>query len=306
MLLFSSNAFLFIICALVWGSTWIALTYQVHEMHIMLSIALRFAIAAIIIGIWCVLKGVTLRLSWQQHKWIFLAGLFIYVLDYSFLYAAQQHMLSALLAVLSSSVVYFNVILRRILLGIPMRIEVVLGATIGMIGIVLIFLPEFEAFSIQEGIVVGLLFAVASFLSSAFGNVVSEKILKSSTRVLQMNFWAMTYGVVVTFCVAMASGASFALPTATSYYVSLVYLSVFGSVIAFGAYMRLLKQIGSDKAAYVVLVYPIVALLISTVFEGYQWSFVAIMGVLIVLVGNVIAMGKANTLLGIRAMRTNN
>ena len=241
--------------------------------------------------------GLDIRL----HKWFFLAGILLYTLDYSFLYAAQAHMISALLAVLSSSVIYFNVVLRRLIMGVPMRLEVVLGATIGLIGIVLIFLPEFEAFSLQQGIIIGLLFATASFLSAALGNVVSEKILQGPVRVMQMNFWCMSYGVVITSCIAFLSGASVSLPSNTSYYVSLLYLSVFGSVIAFGAYMRLLKQIGSDKSAYVVLVYPIVALAISTVFEGYQWTYLAVIGVFIVLIGNAIAMGKLNSLLSIKA-----
>ncbi|MGB3725168.1 MAG: EamA family transporter [Glaciecola sp.] len=299
MAIFSSNAMLFSICTLIWGSTWIAITYQVHEMHVMLSVGLRFALAAIIIGLWCIVAKVPLRIPLSQHKLIAVAGIFLYTFDYSFLYAAQQHMISALLAVLSSTVIYFNVILRRVLMGKHMRLEVIIGATIGMLGIVLIFLPEFAAFSAQQGIVVGLMFASASFFSAAVGNVVSEKVLAGKVTVLQMNFWAMTYGVCVTTCVAFLSGASLQFPSATSYYVSLLYLAVFGSVIAFGAYMRLLTQIGADKSAYVVLVYPVVALLISTVFEGYQWSLVAVLGVMFVLIGNAVAMGKLNRILRI-------
>ena len=285
----------------MWGSTWIAITYQLGETHVMVSVALRFAIAAFIIGCICAYRNISLRIDIAQHKWFFLAGVFLYTLDYSFLYAAQEHMISALLAVLSSSVIYFNVVLRRVVLGIPMRIEVVLGATIGLLGIIMIFLPEFEAFSLQQGIVVGLMFATVSFLSAACGNITCERILSGGVRVLQLNFWSMTYGVIVTSVVALLSGASFSLPSTVSYYASMLYLSVFGSVIAFGAYMRLVKQIGSDKSAYVVLVYPIVALVISTFFEGYRWTTIAVLGVIIVLIGNAVAMGKLNKKLGIRA-----
>jgi len=292
--LLSSNAFLFSICSLVWGSTWIALTYQVHEMHVMLSVGIRFALAACLIGLWCWIKNISLKLPLAEHKWIAVAGVFLYTLDYSFLYAAQQHMISALLAVLSSTVIYFNVILRRVLMSKPMRAEVVIGATVGLVGIILIFLPEFKVFSAQQGIVIGLMFASASFFSAAVGNVVSEKVLSGNIRVLQMNFWAMTYGVVLTLTIAFAGGARVDFPSAPSYYISLLYLAVFGSVIAFGAYMRLLKQMGADKSAYVVLIYPIVALGISTLFEGYVWSVTAVLGVFIVLAGNAIAMGKLN------------
>lgn len=265
----------------------------------MLSVALRFGLAAIIMGIYCLVKGISLKLPLKQHKLIAVAGVFLYTMDYSFLYAAQQHMISALLAVLSSTVIYFNVILRRVIMGKAMRTEVVLGATVGLVGIIMIFLPEFDAFSAQQGIVIGLMFATGSFLSAAFGNVVSEKVLSGEIRVLQMNFWAMTYGVLVTTTIALISGAKFTWPSESSYYISLLYLVVFGSIIAFGSYMRLLKQIGADKAAYVVLVYPVVALAISTIFEGYTWSVLSLFGVVLVLFGNAIAMGKLNKTLSI-------
>lgn len=260
----------------------------------MVSVAVRFAIAAVIIGIWCWLNKISLVLPRRQHKWVALAGLFLYTLDYSFLYAAQHHMISALLAVLSSSVIYFNVILRRIVMKKPIRMEVVCGATVGLIGIVLIFLPEFAKLNLHQSIVVGLMFASGSFFCAAMGNVLSEKILDGPTSVLQLNFWGMSYGVVFTSIVSLLSGASFVLPSNANYYYALIYLAVFGSVLAFGAYMKLLTQIGADKSAYVVLVYPVVALIISTFFEGYQWTIAAIVGVLSVLVGNAIAMGKLN------------
>jgi drug/metabolite transporter (DMT)-like permease len=174
---------------------------------------------------------------------------------------------------------------------------VVIGATLGLLGIGLIFAPEFEQMSVKAGITVGLLLATASFLSASIGNIISELILDKKTEVVPMNFWCMTYGVICTLSIAWLSGASFTLPSTPSYYYALVYLAVFGSVLAFGSYMKLLKQIGSDKSAYVVLVYPIVALIISTFFESYMWSIYAVIGVILVLIGNAIAMGKANRFL---------
>jgi drug/metabolite transporter (DMT)-like permease len=292
-----SNVFLFSTCVLIWGSTWIALSFQTGEASVMVSVGIRFALAAFILGLWCRIRNISLILPARQHKYLIAAGIFLYTLDYSFLYVAQQHMISALLAVLSSSVIYFNVVLRRLVLGKAIRFEVVVGATLGLIGIVLIFAPEFEQMSLKAGIMIGLLFATASFLCASIGNIISERILDKETAVVPMNFWCMTYGVTCTLSVAWFSGASFSLPTATSYYYSLLYLSVFGSVLAFGAYMKLLKQIGSDKAAYVVLVYPIVALIISTFFEGYLWSMFSLVGVIFVLIGNAFAMGKLNRVL---------
>lgn len=287
-----SNPLLFLATVMIWGSTWIAISYQVNVADPAVSVAFRFTLAASILGLWCWFRKLPLALPASTHKKLILVGLLIYTLDYSFLYAAQHHIISALLALLSSSIIYINVVLRRILLGKPMRAEVIIGATFGLAGITMIFIPEFEAMSLSEGLAVGLLFATASFLSAGFGNVVSEKILDAGTPVVQMNFWAMSYSLIFTFGFALFTGASFALPTTPSYYYALIYLALFGSVLAFGTYMKLLQQIGSDKAAYVVLVYPIIALAISTVFEGYQWTLISALGVIIVLFGNAVAMGK--------------
>ena len=141
-------------------------------------------------------------------------------------------------------------------------------------------------------LVFGITLALASFLFAGLGNVLSERILDYGTPVVQMNFWAMSYGSIGILAFALVSDMDWVLPTRWEYYLAISYLSIFGSVIAFGAYMKLVRQMGSDKTAYVVLVYPIVALLVSTIFEGYQWYLASLIGVFFVILGNAIAMGK--------------
>ena len=286
------NALLFVVCVMIWGSTWIAITFQVGEVDPVVAVAWRFSIAVACLGVWILLSRRSFVLPFRTHLQALFVGLFLYTLDYSFLYAAQHYMISALLAVLSSSVIYFTVILRRVLLKKPIRLEVVIGATLGLIGIVCIFLPEFDNLSIQEGLIAGLIFAGISFLCAAIGNILSESILEKGTPVVQMNFFAMGYGLIFMYGFGLISGVSYQLPQGSDFYWALFYLALFGSVFAFGAYMKLLQRIGSDKSTYVVLVYPIVALGLSTLFEGYIWSGQAAFGVVLVLIGNAIAMGK--------------
>jgi drug/metabolite transporter (DMT)-like permease len=219
-------------------------------------------------------------------------GLFLYSLNYTLLYMAQAHIISALLALMSSCIIYINVVLRRWWLKEPIRKEVVIGATFGLIGIVCLFVPEFSKVSMDAALAIGLGIAFVSFFCASVGNVISERILTSGTPVIQMNFYAMSYAMVLLFITSLLAPGDIVIPTSTSFYLSLVYLALFGSVFAFGAYMKLLKQMGADKAAYVVLVYPMVALVISTFFEGYQWTMLSVVGVIVVLMGNAIAMGK--------------
>lgn len=286
------NAILFTICTLIWGSTWIAINFQIDAVAPIVAVAWRFTIAAMCLGAWCLLTKRSFAVPLSVHKRAALAGLFLYCMDYTFLYAAQQYIVSALLAVLSSSVIYFTVLLRWLCLKKPIRIEVVVGASFGLVGIFLIFWPEFANMTAQQGLALGLLFALGSFLSASVGNILSESILDKGTPVVQMNFYAMSYALVFLYGSALLSGTSFTPPSQPDFYIALLYLAIFGSVFAFGAYMTLLKRIGSDKSTYVVLLYPIVALVISTVFESYKWTAYAIAGVVIVMLGNAIAMNK--------------
>ena len=277
---------------LIWGSTWLAITFQFGEVDPTLSVAYRFFIAATILFAYCKIKKLSLRLPRHIHIKMAAVGLCLYTLDYTLLYQSQQYIISAIVALMSSGMVYINVLLRRVLLKKTIRKEVMMGATLGMFGIGLIFLPEFAKVSANQYLLLGISLALTSFFFASLGNVISERILDHGTPVIQMNFWAMSYGVVFIFTAAMFNGAEFSIPSNPHYYYSMFYLSVFGSVLAFGGYMQLVKQMGSDKAAYVVLVYPIIALILSTIFEGYQWHTEAFIGVAIVLFGNAVAMGK--------------
>lgn len=287
-----SNPVLFSVVVLIWGSTWLAITFQFGEVDPILSVGFRFFCAAVILFSYCKWKRLSLALPKHIHFKMAGVGLCLYTLDYTLLYQSQQYIISAIVALMSSGMVYINVVLRRVLLKKPIRPEVIVGATLGMAGIGLIFLPEFSKISANQYLLLGISFAMASFFFASLGNVISERILDHGTPVIQMNCWAMGYGVIFISITAITTGAELSIPTNPNYYLSLIYLTIFGSVLAFGAYMQLVKQMGSDKAAYVVLVYPIVALILSTLFEGYEWHTEAFIGVIVVLLGNAIAMGK--------------
>jgi drug/metabolite transporter (DMT)-like permease len=287
-----NNATLFSLCCLIWGSTWIAITYQIGHTSETFAIALRYLLASACLGAYCLLKRLPLALPVHVHVKMAAVGIFLYSLNYTLLYLAQAHIISALLALMSSCIIYINVVLRRWWLKEPIRKEVVVGATFGLGGIICLFVPEFSKVSMDAALATGLGIAFVSFLCASIGNVISERILTAGTPVIQMNFYAMSYAMILLFITSLLLPGTLVIPSSTSFYLSLVYLALFGSVFAFGAYMKLLKQMGADKAAYVVLVYPMVALLISTFFEGYQWTMLSVVGVVIVLMGNAIAMGK--------------
>ena len=287
-----SNGLLFVLCAFIWGTTWYAITFQHVGIAPIFSVGLRFLVAALLLGGWCFYKKLSLRFSWRIHFQIILAGVCLYTLDYTFLYLSQQYIVSGVLAVLSASVVYFTVLFRLILFKKPVRAEVLWGATISVVGLYLVFVPELQDISAAKQLELGLALATVSFCFAALGNVISEKVLEENTPVIQFNFLAMSYSLVFTFAYGLISGAAFVIPDSVGYWLSLLYLSLFGSVLAFGAYMKLLKNMGADKATNVVLVYPVVALVMSAAFEGYHLTLLGMVGIAAIMLGNAIAMDK--------------
>jgi drug/metabolite transporter (DMT)-like permease len=286
------NYFLYGITVLIWGSTWLAITFQLGEVNAILSVAYRFTLAALVLLAYAVLRKLNLRFSARQHAFFALQGILLFSLNYLLVYLAEQRLTSGLVAVIFSMLVFMNILMGALFLGTPVRANVVIGALIGLAGISLVFLPELKSFSLQDNGFVGLLLSVAGTMFASLGNITSARNQREGLPVIQTNMFGMGYGALLMFIFALVRGVPSTFEMTAGYILSLVYLAVFGSVIAFGAYLTLLGKIGADRAGYASLLFPIVALGLSTVFEGYQWSAAALAGVLLVVGGNFLVLAR--------------
>jgi drug/metabolite transporter (DMT)-like permease len=286
------NLFLYLFTVLIWGSTWLAIKFQLGSVDPILSVVYRFTLASLILLAFAGLRKINLRFTARQHLFFALQGALLFSINYLLVYLAEQRLTSGLVAVIFSTLVFMNILIGALFLGTPVRWNVLVGALIGLVGITLVFLPELTAFSLQDSGFVGLLLSLGGTLSASFGNIVAARNQREGLPVVQINAFGMGYGAILMIIVAWITGANFTFEMTPAYILSLVYLSVFGSVIAFGAYLTLLGRIGADRAAYSSLLFPIVALGLSMLFEGYQWSLPALVGVLLVLVGNFIVLSK--------------
>jgi drug/metabolite transporter (DMT)-like permease len=236
------------------------------------------------------LRRLKLRFSLRQHFFIALQGLLLFSINYLLVYLAELHLTSGLVAVVFSTLVFMNIFFGALLLGTPIRMNVLLGGVIGLIGITLVFLPELSAFSLQDSGFLGLLLSLAATLVASLGNVTAARNQRNGLPVVQTNALGMGYGALAMYVYALIRCVSFSFSFSSTYLVSLIYLAVFGSIIAFGAYLTLLGRIGADRAAYASLIFPIIALGISTFFEGYNWNASALLGVLFVVSGNFLVL----------------
>jgi drug/metabolite transporter (DMT)-like permease len=202
---------------------------------------------------------------------------------------------SGLIAVLFSTMVFMNLVGARVFFGTPMRVEVVAGALLGFGGIALVFWPEIARFSGGQSAVTGLVLGLLSASAASLGNMVMVRNQKVGVPVVQANAWGMLYGSACVFIYALVIGKPVVFDASVKYVASLLYLTVFGSILAFGAYMTLVRQIGPERAGYTSVAIPIVALMISTVAESFQWHVSTVAGMLLCMGGNVLVLRTTRT-----------
>ena len=284
------NGLLYLITALIWGSTWLAIKFQLGVVAPELSIAYRFALAASMLLIFSLFRRLPLRFGWRMHGFMALQGLLLFSLNYIFVYLAEGYLTSGLVAIIFSLIIILNVIFGAIFLHNPVRIRVVLGAAVGLFGLALVFWPELSSFGLASERSLGLALAFIGAISASLGNVTSARNQRYRLPVVQTNIFGMAYGALFMLVLALFRGAKLEFDTSIEYVASLLYLALFGSVIAFGSYLTLLGRIGPDRAAYVMVLFPIIALLLSTIFEGMTWNMPQLTGVALVILGNVIVL----------------
>ncbi|MFK5925450.1 MAG: DMT family transporter [Desulfuromusa sp.] len=289
------NLFFYIMTILIWGSTWLAIKYQLGIVAPAFSIAYRFGLAALILLVWCLLTRRPMRFSFRDHQFIALQGIMLFALNYLFFYLSEVYITSGLAAVVFSTIVIMNLVNGRIFLGIPMEWKVMLGGVFGLVGLGLLFWPEMATVNFSDPILSGLLFSFGATYLASLGNILSARNQKKKLPIIQTNAYGMSYGALGMFLIAWLSGSPMIIETTPAYLLSLVYLALFGSVIAFGCYLTLIGRIGVGRAAYTTLLFPIVALLLSTLWEDYNWTFSGILGIGLILCGNCLALVKRKT-----------
>jgi drug/metabolite transporter (DMT)-like permease len=289
------NSLLYASVVLIWGSTWIMVKFQIGVVPPEVSVAYRIGSAAVIMYVWSRLGGMQQRLSGKDHLFMALQGALIFSTNFFLLYLAAAHLTTGLIAVVFSTASVMTIGVKTLTMRYRPTPRVVMGAALGVLGIAIVFWPQVAGFAASSGAARGLLLSAGGTLSFSLGSIVSARNQSCGLSGPGCTAWAMAYGTALLTLYALAIGNGFAFDTAIPYVGSLLYLSLVGSVIAFACYFALLKRIQAERAAYATVLFPIVALFLSTLFEGYQWSTAAFGGVALTLVGNVLVLGKAKS-----------
>ena len=275
---------------LIWGSTWLAIRFQLGVVSPEISLVYRFGIASLLLLVWCRVRGIPPPTGWRNHSSLILLGACLFSFNYLLFYIAAEDLATGLLAVIFSTMTVMNILNGALFLGRRVEWRIILGSGFGLTGICLVFWPEVIALGKAHNIFLAVLLGVIATYFASLGSIISVHNQKSGIQVISGNAFGMLYGTALMTLYALISGVHFNFDPSFGYVSSLMYLSVFGSALAFTLYLTLVGQIGPEKAAYATVLFPIVALTLSTLFENYRWSALAGVGLLLVLVGNVIVL----------------
>ncbi len=275
---------------LIWGTTWLGIKLQLDALAPEPGVALRFLCAAALLALYCRARGIGLAFGARLHGLFALQGLAGFCVSYVFIYHAERFIVSGLVAIGYAASPLANLLLARVLFGAPASRRVAVGGVLGLAGIALIFLHEFMRVTLDQTLLAGAALTLAAVLLSSVAGMVATRYHQFGVHGWAPLAWAMLYGGAATALYALAIGRSFAIAWSPSFAASFAYLVVGGSILAFGAFYALVHRIGVARAGYVGVMTPIVALIVSSLFEGFEWTAATLAGVALAVAGNAIAL----------------
>jgi drug/metabolite transporter (DMT)-like permease len=253
----------------------------------------RFCVALLILLPIVLIRRERLIFPLAMHLRFALVGSLLFSSNFIFFYYGGLTTPSGLLAVIFSLASVGNLLIGALIARKRPSARLALGGIIGTLGSGLMFAPQIIEHPFGLAAVQGLLFSLLGTLSFCWGNVVAGAIQSRGVSVLSSTLWGMVYGVIGMALFIFVEGGTFHFEWTLPYAGSLVFLAIFGSVIAFISYLTLLGRIGAPRAGYSTVLYPVIALLLSTVLEDFHWTLPSLAGLLCVLVGNVIVLNTS-------------
>ena len=286
------TAFLYALMVFVWGFSWIAIKWQQGSVPMEVSILYRFIFAAMVMFVIGKVFNKLQSVSIKDQKYFALQGCCLFCCNFLFFYSSTTYIASGLTAVIMATAPIFNAIHGRFLYGTTTNNNFWLGVVVGLTGIASLFSGDLLQTDWSQEVFLGLFYALAGTWCFSIGNMISIRNSKNKIQPFTATSYAMIYGCIALLIIVLFKDLSFEIALNTRYLASLAYLAIPASVIGFTVYLLLVDRIGANNAAYLLVITPIVALMISSIFESYQWTVYSTLGLLCVVLGNVITQVK--------------
>ncbi len=284
----------FVLCALIWGSTWFAIKDQLGpdtgQVPPSWSVTWRFVVAAAGMFALALWRRERLALPLPGHLFAAGFGLAQFCLNFNLVYRAELYVTSGIVAVLFALLMLPNALFARLFLGQAVTPRFLAGTGIALVGIVLLLVHEVRIAPPGMGVGFGIALTGLAIVSASISNVMQASPVARAYPTLTVLAWAMLWGALADFAFAWASSGPPVLPLDLRYLGGVAYLGIVGSVVTFPLYIHLIRELGAGRAAYNGVAVPIIAMGLSTLFEGYRWSPLAAGGAVLALAGLVVAL----------------
>ena len=279
---------------LIMGSSWLGIKFQFGVVAPEVSIAYRFLIAATILGLYSLVARLGMRYSRREHAFMVVQGILLFSLNQFIIYLGTQYLTSGLAAVAFSTIVVMNILNGALLFRTSVPGRVIVGAALGMVGIACVFWTELRALDLSRDGTLGLVLVLAGTYLASLGTMAAMRNQAHGLPVVQCMTYSMAYGALFTVAIALVRGQPFIFDPSLKYTVSLIYVAVVTTALGFWCYLTLLGRIGAARTGYSAVLFPIVALALSTAFEGYRWTILAAVGLAFILGGNILVLTRTD------------
>ena len=277
---------------LIWGTTWLAITFQLGPVAPEVSVSHRFLLAALVIAAWCRCRGLSLRFRPADHVALVLMGVTLYAFSYVLVYHAERYLASGVVAIGYSASPLLSMLGTRLFFRQAVTARMALGAALGILGIAMVFWPEFARLQGSRDVALGATCTLLAVFISTSGGLLAQRNHQRNLHGWPTMAWSMGYGGLASLALALVLGRAYTIDLGAPYLLSLLYLSLLGTVVTFAGWLTLIGRIGAARASYVGVMVPVVALVISTLFEGFDWHPLTAAGIAVSIAGNVLVLGS--------------
>jgi len=279
----------FLAVILIWGSTWLVIRDQIAAVPAEWTVTYRFVLGAVGMAGLAVARRESLWIGAEGLRVAALVGVMQFSANYLFVYHAEGHIASGLVAVIYALLMVPNALLSRVVLGARLRVRFLAGSGVAIVGIAMLMAKEYQGGAGVKALI-GVALALGGMVSASVANVVQATKAGRRQAVVPLLMWAMVVGALVDAAVAYAVAGAPVLQAPMRFWAGVAYLALAGSVLTFPIYFALIRSMGAGRAAFSQVAVPVVAMGLSTVFEGYRWTGLAVAGCGLALAGLVIAL----------------
>ncbi|ODS60771.1 MAG: multidrug transporter [Erythrobacter sp. SCN 68-10] len=280
----------FMLTGTIWGSTWFVITGQIAGVPAAWGVFYRFLLATPALFALALLMKRRLRLTGPEQRLAVMVGIAQFSGNFLFVYNAERYITSGIVAVMFALLMVPNALFARLFIGEKVQGGFITGSMVAIAGVALLLVHEWEVAPLGGNVALGIVLAIGGMLAASIANVVQANPTGRGVPMVSLLAWAMLYGTIFDLVYALVTAGPPQVPTAWAFWAGTAYLAFIGSVVTFPLHYNLVREIGAGRTAYNGIVTVCVAMLLSTLFEGYQWTTLAVAGAALALVGMALAL----------------